>query len=102
MQADAGGNRRTDAFPGTPLLEKAQREEFDPLTEKEMPEERKLFVENLTVDYSFITYHTISGKKLSGPDFPVRKDRIISEPEREINHGDPDCMAAYRQNKRTR
>ena len=29
-------------FPGTPLLEEAQRGEFDPLTEKEMLEELKL------------------------------------------------------------
>ena len=41
-------------FPGTPLLEEAQRGEFDPLTEKEMLEELKLFVENLTVHLSLI------------------------------------------------
>ena len=31
-------------FPGTPLLEEAQRGEFDPLTEKEMLEELKLWI----------------------------------------------------------
>ena len=61
-------------FPGTPLLEEAQRGEFDPLSEKEMLEELKLFVENLTCDCAFITHHTISGVNLSGPGFLARKD----------------------------
>ena len=88
-------------FPGTPLLEEAQRGEFDPLSEKEMLEELKLFVENLTCDCSFITHHTISGVNLSGPDFLARKGRIISALEHQINHGDMDRMAAFRRNKRT-
>ena len=37
-------------FPGTPLLEEAQRGEFDPLSEREMLKELKLFVENLDTD----------------------------------------------------
>ena len=57
------------------LLEEAQRGEFNPLSEKEMLEELKLFVENLTCDCSFITHHTISGDNLSGPDFLSRKDK---------------------------
>ena len=88
-------------FPGTPLLEEARRGEFDPLTEKEMLEELKLFAENLTCDCSFITHHTISGVNLSGPDFLFRKDRIIAALERQISSGDLDRMAAYRRNKRT-
>ena len=88
-------------FPGTPLLEEAQRGEFDPLTEKEMLEELKLFVENLTVDCSFITHHTISGVNLSGPDFLSRKDKIVAALEHQISHGDLDRMAAFRRNKRT-
>ena len=88
-------------FPGTPLLEEAQRGEFDPLTEKEMLEELKLFVENLTVDCSFITHHTISGANLTGPGFLARKDKIVDALEHQIDHGDLDRMAAFRRNKRT-
>ena len=88
-------------FPGTPLLEEAQRGEFIPLSEKEMLEELKLFVENLTCDCSFITHHTISGINLSGHDFLVRKDKIITALQYQIDHGDPDSMAASRRNKRT-
>ena len=88
-------------FPGTPLLEEARRGEFDPLSEKEMLEELKLFAENLTCDCSFITHHTISGVNLSGPDFLARKDRIVAALEHQINHGDLDRMAAFRRNKRT-
>ena len=88
-------------FPGTPLLEEAGRGEFDPLSEKEMLEELRLFVENLTCDCSFITHHTISGVNLSGPDFPARKDKIVAARERQIHHGDLDRMAALRRFKRT-
>ena len=88
-------------FPGTPLLMEAQRGEFDPLTEKEMLEELKLFVENLTCDCSFITHHTISGVNLSGPGFLARKDKIVAALQHQIDHGDLDRMAAFRRNKRT-
>ena len=87
-------------FPGTPLLEEAERGEFNPLTEKEMLEELKLFVENLTCDCYFNTHHT-SGIHLSGPDFLKRKDSIIKALEHEIEHGDMDRLAAIRQNKRS-
>ena len=88
-------------FPGTPLLEEAQRGEFTPLSEKEMLEELKLFVENLTCDCTFITHHTVSGQNLTGPDFLQRKDKIIAALDHEITHGDMDRMAAIRRNKRT-
>ncbi len=88
-------------FPGTPLLEEAQRGEFDPLSEREMLEELKTFAENLDVDCTFITHHTISGINLTGPDFLKRKDRIVGALEHEIRHGDMDRLAAYRRNKRT-
>ncbi len=87
-------------FPGTPLLEEAQRGEFDPLSEKEMLEELKLFVENLTVDCSFITHHTVAAN-LTGPDFLSRKDKIIAALDNAIRHGDMDRMASVRMNKRT-
>ena len=87
-------------FPGTPLLEEARREEFDPLSEKEMLEELKLFVENLTVDCSFITHHTVAAN-LTGPNFLSRKEKIIAALDDAIRHGDLDRMAAVRRNKRT-
>ena len=88
-------------FPGTPLLEEAQRGEFDPLTEKEMLTELKTFVENLTCDCAFITHHTVSGKNLTGPDFLKRKDQIVSVLDREIRYGDMERMKAARESKRT-
>ena len=87
-------------FPGTPLLEEAQRGEFDPLSEKEMLEELKLFVENLTCDCAFITHHTVAAN-LTGPNFLSRKDRIVAALDHAIQHGDMDRMAALRRNKRT-
>jgi len=88
-------------FHGTPLLEEAQRGEFSPLSEKEMLEELKLFVENLTCDCTFITHHTVSGKNLTGPDFLKRKDKIVSALDREIRHGDMDIYATVRSRKTT-
>ena len=87
-------------FPGTPLLEEAQRGEFDPLSEKEMLEELKLFVENLNVDCSFITHHTVAAN-LTGPNFLSRKDKIVSALDYAIQRGDMVGMAALRRNKRT-
>ena len=87
-------------LPGTPLLEEAQRGEFDPLTEKEMLEELKTFVENLTVDCTFTTHHTVAAN-LTGPNFLNRKDKIIVTLDYAIQHGDVDRLAAYRRNKRT-
>lgn len=86
-------------FPGTPLIEDAERGEFTPLSEKEMLEELLLFVENLDCDCSFITHHTISGVNLTGPNFLARKDRIASALRHEIEHGDLDRMAAIRSSK---
>ena len=88
-------------FPGTPLLEEAERGEFTPLTEKEMLIELKLFVENLNCDCAFITHHTISGTNLTGTDFLGRKEKIVAALQNSIEHGDLDRMAAIRRNKRT-
>ena len=96
MLVDTGG---LTLFPGTPLLEEAQRGEFSPLSEKEMLEELKLFVENLTCDCSFITHHTITGANLTGANFLHRKDNIIAALDREIRHGDMDIYAAIRNRK---
>ena len=88
-------------FPGTPLLEEAERGEFTPLSEKEMLMELKTFAEHLSCDCTFITHHTISGKNLTGPDFLKRKDSIIASLDHEIRHGDLEQMAAVRSSKRT-
>ena len=87
-------------FPGTPLLEEAERGEFTPLSEKEMLEELRTFVEHLTVDCSFITHHTIAAN-LTGPHFLSRKQSILAALEDAIEHGDMNRMAAIRSNKRT-
>lgn len=87
-------------FPGTPLLEEAQRGEFTPLTEKEMLEELRTFVEHLEIDCSFITHHTIAAN-LTGPHFLSRKQAILAALDDAIEHGDMDMMAAIRNNKRT-
>ncbi|MCR5202059.1 MAG: radical SAM protein [Lachnospiraceae bacterium] len=87
-------------FPGTPLLEEAQRGEFDPLSEKEMLIELKTFVENLTCDCAFITHHTVAAN-LTGPNFLSRKEKIVAAIDRVIKNGDMDRMAAIRRNKRT-
>ena len=84
-----------------PLKDEAERGEFDPLSEKEMLEELKLFVEHLTCNCSFITHHTVSGRNLSGPHFLQRKAQIVAALEHEIQHGDMDRLAAMRKNKRT-
>ncbi len=86
-------------FPGTPLLEEAERGTFAPLTEKEMLIELKVFVEHLSCDCYFNTHHT-SGIHLSGPDFLKRKDRILEALEQEIRFGDMDRLAAIRKSKR--
>ena len=92
MEADA---------PGTPLLEEAERGEFSPLSEREMLEELKTFLEQLTCDCTLITHHTVSGWNLTGPDFLKRKDGILAALEEEIAHGDMDALAAVRRSKRT-
>lgn len=87
-------------FSGTPLLEEAQRGEFTPLSEKEMLEELRTFVEHLDVDCTFITHHTIS-TNLSGPDFLSRKSSILSAIDNILRHGDLDRLSRIRQNKQT-
>ncbi|MCR4676553.1 MAG: hypothetical protein K5634_04920, partial [Sphaerochaetaceae bacterium] len=85
-------------FPGTPLLEEAQRGEFDPLTEREMLEELKLFAENLECDCYFMTHHTIS-RNLSGPDFLKRKKKILETLDRTLKYDDMEALSEIRRNK---
>jgi len=87
-------------FPGTPLLEEAQRGEFTPLTEREMLEELKTFVEHLNIDCKFITHHTIAAN-LSGADFLKRKPQIIAALDDILQNGNMDALETIRNNKRT-
>jgi len=88
-------------FPGTPLLEDAERGAFDPLTEREMMEEELLFVEHLTCDCAFITHHTIGGVNLTGPNFLQRKEQIVAALKDELEHADMDLLAWRRSQKQT-
>lgn len=87
-------------FPGTPLLEEAQRGAFEPLSEKEMLIELRAFVEHLTCDCYFNTHHT-SSVNLSGPDFLARKESILETLDLMIERGNMDRLSWIRQNKRT-
>ncbi len=87
-------------FPGTPLLEEAQRGEFTPLTERELMQELLTFLEHLTCDCELNTHHT-SSMKLSGPDFLKRKPQILEALRYGIDHFDMDELATIRQNKRS-
>lgn len=87
-------------FPGTPLLEEAERGEFHPLSEKEMLEELKVFVENLNVDCTFITHHTVA-MRLSGPDFLKNKEKIVNALQYGIDHLDMQKLAGIRRAKQS-
>lgn len=88
-------------FPGTPLLEEAEKGEFTPLSEKEMLVELKIFVEHLNCNCGFITHHTVSGQNLTGPNFLERKDAIVNALNNEIEHGDMDFLSKIRSHKQT-
>ncbi|MBE6464106.1 MAG: radical SAM protein [Eggerthellaceae bacterium] len=72
-------------FPGTPLLEQAERGEFDPLDEQGMLEELKVFVEHLECDCGFLTHHTVMSH-LTGPEFLGRKERILRILDQDIDY----------------
>lgn len=86
-------------FPGTPLLEEARRGEFTPLTERELMQELKLFLERLTCDCELNTHHT-SSMNLSGP-FLARKKEILDSLHYGIDHFDMDKLTKIRNKKRT-
>lgn len=87
-------------FPGTPLLEEANRGEFDPLEEKELMEELLLFLETLECDCRLITHHTVS-MDLNDDDFLSQKNQIIAALKNGIEHFDMEVLSRRRQNKRT-
>ena len=86
-------------FPGTPLLEEAERGEFTPLNERELMQELKIFLELLTCDFEVNTHHTSSLRVPTGP-FLSRKQQILDALQEAIDHADIDAMALRRQQKR--
>lgn len=86
-------------FPGTPLLEEAERGEFTPLDERELMQELKTFLELLTCDCEVNTHHTSSLRVLTGP-FLSRKQQILGALQEAIDHADIDAMTRRRQQKR--
>ncbi|MBR3488200.1 MAG: radical SAM protein [Bacteroidales bacterium] len=86
-------------FPGTPLLEEAERGEFTPLDERELMQELKTFLELLTCDCEVNTHHTSSLRVLTGP-FLSRKQQILDALQEAIDHADIDAMTRRRQQKR--
>lgn len=86
-------------FPGTELGEEAKRGDFDPLSEKEMMEELKIFLENLECDARLITHHTVS-MNLSG-NFLENKEQILKSLQYAIDNLDEEKLANIRNKKRT-
>lgn len=87
-------------FPGTPLLEEARKGKFDPLTEKEMLEELKLFLENLECDCILNTHHTIP-INLSNSSFLKNKKQIVKAIEYLIENADDSDLSLFRNSKTT-
>jgi len=87
-------------FPGTPLLEEAERGEFTPLTERELMQELLTFLELLTCDCELNTHHT-SSMNLTGSNFLKRKPQILKALRYGIEHLDMDELTRVRQSKRT-
>lgn len=87
-------------FPGTPLLEEAQKGEFTPLNEKELLIELRTFIENLEVDAPFITHHTVAAN-LSGLNLKKDKELILQKLNDEIDNIDEFRLSIYRKMKKT-
>ena len=86
-------------FEGTPLLDESRCGQFTPLTERELMEELKTFLELLSCDCELNTHHT-SSMNLTGP-FLSRKKQIMESLQYGIDHFDMEELARARQNKRT-
>lgn len=88
-------------FPGTELGEEAKCGEFDPLTEKEMMEELKIFLENLECDARFFTHHTIAVNLNISGNFLENKEKILKSLQYAIDNLDEEKLLNIRNNKRT-
>lgn len=86
-------------FPETDLAKEAKEGEFTPLTEKEMLEEYKLFLEHLDTDTTLITHHTMLGLNLTGLDFLPNKERILEALEQGIKNLDEEYLENLRKRK---
>ena len=86
-------------FPGTELAKESKCGEFDPLSEKEMMEELKIFLENLECDARLITHHTVA-MNLSG-NFLENKDHILKSLQYAIDNLDEEKLSSVRNNKMT-
>ncbi len=93
------GSGSLTLFPGTPLLDEAQKGEFDPLDERDRLIEMKLFLEHLTCDAQLITHHTFASN-LSG-SFLENKESILKKLDYEIAHCDEAKLSRIRSMKRT-
>lgn len=86
-------------FEGTGLLAQYRRGKFNPLSERGLMEELKLFIENLDFDGRFITHHTIS-MNLNNVDFTQNKEKILLNLQNGIENLDMDKLTQIRNNKR--
>lgn len=86
-------------FEGTGLLALYKKSKFQPLTERGLMEELKLFIENLDFDGRFITHHTVS-MDLNNVNFKDNKKRIIENLQHGIDNLDMGRLAQIRNNKR--
>ncbi len=87
-------------FPDTELAHEAENGTFDPLSEKEMLEEMKLFLETLTCDASLITHHTFAAN-LNGGNFLQNKEAILRRLQTAIDQVDEDRLSILRSMKRS-
>lgn len=86
-------------FEGTGLLALYKKGKFQPLTEKGLMEELKLFIENLDFDGRFITHHTVS-MDLNNVNFRDNKENILESLQHGIDNLDMDRLTQIRNNKR--
>lgn len=86
-------------FPDTELAKEMNEGTFTPLTEKEMLEEYRTFLEHLDTDATLITHHTLLGINLTGMDFLPNKERILEALDREIENMNEEYIAQIRSGK---
>ena len=86
-------------FEGTGLLALYKKGKFNPLTEKGLMEELKLFIEKLDFDGRFITHHTVS-MDLNDVNFRDNKKRILENLQHGIDNLDMDRLTQIRNSKR--
>lgn len=83
-------------FPETELAQEQTEGKFTPLTEKEMLEEYRFFLENLETDATLINHHTQLGINFTGVDFMPNKEKILKALDNVINNMDEDYLSYQR------